>query len=159
MINRLHFAISPMASIRFVRMTREHIDFNEIWHKCNFQTNISPVFSFIGNYSNPRWRSENYPQSLRIMFCQISRKWLKIPKPNLNLTFYKFFQVYFNILEYLFTKWNELLFNPLATVGAYRRLEILRLWYWERLTQFGFLTRRAPIGVWRSSAFWHGGRL
>ena len=23
--------------------------------------------------------------------------------------------------------------NPLATVGAYRRLEILRLWYWERL--------------------------
>ena len=24
-------------------------------------------------------------------------------------------------------------FNPLATVGAYRRLEILRLWYWERL--------------------------
>ena len=24
-------------------------------------------------------------------------------------------------------------FNPLATVGAYRRLEILRLWYWQRL--------------------------
>ena len=23
--------------------------------------------------------------------------------------------------------------NPLATVDAYRRLEILRLWYWERL--------------------------
>ena len=24
-------------------------------------------------------------------------------------------------------------FDPLATVSAYRRLEILRLWYWERL--------------------------
>ena len=25
------------------------------------------------------------------------------------------------------------IFNSLAIVGAYRRLEILRLWYWERL--------------------------
>ena len=28
---------------------------------------------------------------------------------------------------------SKLTLNPLATVGAYRRLEILHLWYWERL--------------------------
>ena len=44
--------------------------------------------------------------------------------------------------------WRSFFFNPLATVGAYRRLEILRLWYWEPL-----------LGVRRSLALWHGGRL
>ena len=42
----------------------------------------------------------------------------------------------FRILLHNFCKIQpdfDLAINPLATVGAYRRLEILRLWYWERL--------------------------
>ena len=52
--------------------------------------------------------------------------------------------------EYAWRKEPEFVnFNPLATVGAYRRLEILRDTEsaFRRPAQFGFLTRRAPIGA------------
>ena len=59
-----------------VHLTREHTemwitDFDKVWHKCNFQKNISPVFLFIGN--SRCWRGENYPQNWRCDFVKYLR--------------------------------------------------------------------------------------
>ena len=50
------------------------------------------------------------------------RRYHTLGRQNCNVIFPMLY--HFNIFN---------IFNSLAIVGAYRRLEILRLWYWERL--------------------------